>query len=73
MGDLAAARGLIAEARKNLELLARLTGILEPNAAIHVDMRRQVAVLQNLSEAELRALARGDDVVGGVVAGADGA
>jgi len=33
---------------------------LEPSTSIAIDMRRQVAVLANLSAAELRALARGD-------------
>jgi hypothetical protein len=58
-GDLGNARGLIGEARRNLELLGRITGILEPNAAVVIDQRQQLAVLNGLSEEELRALARG--------------
>jgi hypothetical protein len=57
-GDLANARGLIAEARKNLELLGRLAGVLDPHTVVNVDARRQLAVVARLSEEELRALAR---------------
>lgn len=63
LDDLTNARGLIQEARRNLELLGRLSGVLEgPNVTI--DMRRQVAVLARLDEHELRALARGEIVEG---------
>jgi transposase-like protein len=58
--DLTNARGFIGEARRNLELLGRVAGILEPNAAVAIDARRQIAVLSGLSEEELRSLARGD-------------
>lgn len=58
LDDLGNARGLIREARENLVLLGRLGGVLEgPTATITVDARRQVAVLGNLTEAELRRLA----------------
>jgi hypothetical protein len=58
-GDLANARGLIAEARKNLELLGRLAGVLDPHTVnVSIDQRRQLAVIASLSEEELRALAR---------------
>lgn len=56
--DYGAMRGLIAESRKNLELIGRLGGFLAATP-VHVDARRQVAVLASLTENELRALARG--------------
>ncbi len=68
-GDLTNARALIGEARRNLELLGRVAGILDPQTAIHVDARRQLAVLSGLSEEELRALARGANADAGVVQG----
>jgi hypothetical protein len=62
MDDLANARGLIREARENLVLLGRLAGVID-GPTVHVDARRQVAVLGNLTEAELRRLAAGADVI----------
>ena len=56
-------RGLIAEARKNLELLARIAGVLDP-PTVHIDARRQVAILGRLDEDALRALASGDVIEG---------
>jgi hypothetical protein len=56
-GDLTNARGFVAEARKNLELLGRVAGVLDASPQVAIDARRQVAVLANLSEEELRALA----------------
>jgi hypothetical protein len=61
-GDLANARGLIREARENLLVLGRIAGVIDV-PVVHVDARRQVAVLSRLSEEELRALAAGDEVV----------
>jgi hypothetical protein len=58
LDDLGNARGLVREARENLTLLGRLAGVLD-GATVHVDARRQLAVLANLSEDELRALAAG--------------
>jgi hypothetical protein len=55
--DWQAARGFLAEARRNVELLGRMTGLLD-GPAVSIDMRRQVAVLAKLDEEELRALAR---------------
>jgi hypothetical protein len=54
-GDLSNARGFIAEARKNVELLGRLRGALD-GPTVHVDARRQIAVLGNMDESELRRL-----------------
>lgn len=65
LDDLGNARGLIREARENLGLLGRLAGVLD-GPTVHVDARRQFAVLGDLSEGELRRLAAGDDVVDGV-------
>jgi hypothetical protein len=59
LGD---ARGLIAEARRNIELLARLGGILDRPTVV-VDQRRQLAVLGGLSDDELRRLAASADVI----------
>jgi hypothetical protein len=58
-------RAYMGEARKNVELIARLGGVIGSNGPVVqvVDARRQVAVLANLSEDELRALARGDSNV----------
>ena len=56
--DWGAMRGFIREARANIELLARLAGILDPAPSTFIDARRQTAVLAALSEDELRALAR---------------
>ena len=58
LDDLGNARGLIAEPRKNLELLGRLAGVLDPTT-VNVDARRQYAILARLGEPELRALATG--------------
>ena len=58
-GDLGNARGLIREARENIMLLGRIAGLLEPNPNVSIELRQQVAVLANLSEDELRAIARG--------------
>jgi hypothetical protein len=58
--DLTNGRGFIGEARRNLELLGRVAGFLEPNASVSIDARKQIAVLGALTEDELRALARGD-------------
>ncbi len=40
-------------------LLGRISGVLEPNPNVSIEFRQQVAVLQGLSEDELRAIARG--------------
>jgi hypothetical protein len=53
-------RAALEHARRQLETLARLGGLIGPSAVVQVDARKQVAVLANLSEDELRALARGD-------------
>jgi hypothetical protein len=53
-----AMRGFVREARLNIELLARLAGILDPMPSTFIDARRQTQVLAALSEDELRALAR---------------
>ncbi len=57
--DWPAVRGLIREARESVVVVARLAGILDATPGVSIDARRQVAVLANLSEDELRALARG--------------
>lgn len=62
--DLPSAARFIREARANLELLGRVAGILEPSTAIAIDTRRQFAFLSGLSEEDLRALARGDEIDG---------
>jgi hypothetical protein len=41
-----------------------VAGILEPSAAIAIDTRRQFAFLSGLSEEDLRALTRGDEIDG---------
>jgi hypothetical protein len=67
-GDPAGFRALLGEARKNLELIARLAGVLDA-PTITVDARRQLAIVTRLgalSEAELRALARGEEPIEGV-------
>jgi hypothetical protein len=51
--DLPSARGLIREARENIALIGRASGLLE-QPSIAIDIRKQIAVLANLSEAELR-------------------
>lgn len=57
-------RSYMAESRKNIELLAKLGHLIgDRGPVVHVDARRQVAVLANLSEEDLRALARGGDVI----------
>ena len=61
LDDLQAAPRLIQEARRNLELLGRLAGVLE-GPKVSIDMRRQVAVLGKLDEGALRSLASGDVV-----------
>jgi hypothetical protein len=62
--DFAGQRAYLAEARKGVELLARLSGVIGDRAAVQIDARKQVAVLANLSEEDLRALARGDVIDG---------
>lgn len=64
-GDRMNARGFLAEARKALELVGRCGGLLDAPATVHVDARRQLAVLAQLSEDELRALAAGADTIDG--------
>lgn len=59
LDDLGAAARLIGEARRNLELMARMRGVLEP-PRISIDMRKQAAILGRLDEDVLRALASGD-------------
>lgn len=61
-GDGAEKRSWMAEARKNLELRARLGQIVGDGTRVQVevDARKQLAVLANLGEDDLRALARGD-------------
>ncbi len=66
LDDLSNARGLIAEARKNIELLGRISGVLD-GPTVNIDARRQVAILGRLDEDELRALASGDVVDAEVV------
>jgi hypothetical protein len=63
LDDLANARGLIAEARRNLELLGQLGGIIDGRAVVQIDARRQMLALGNLSEDELRRLAASADVI----------
>lgn len=58
-GDAAAERGFLSEARKAIELQAKLAGVLDAQPQISVDARRQVAVLANLTEVELRAALAG--------------
>jgi hypothetical protein len=55
-------RALLSEARKNLELVGRMAGVLDP-VQVHVDARQQTAILAGMSEAELRALAAGAETV----------
>lgn len=55
--DWLAFRGLVAEVRKNVEMIGRLGGILEHGPAVMIDARRQTAVLAGLTEGELRAVA----------------
>jgi hypothetical protein len=60
--DVAETRAWMAEARKNLELRARLGGVIG-NERVKVDMadaQRQMRVLASMSEEELRTLARAD-------------
>jgi len=57
--DPASQRGFLAEARKAVELQAKLAGVLDSQPQISVDARRQVAVLANLTEEELRAALTG--------------
>jgi len=55
-GDYAVQKGFLSEARRAVELQAKLAGLLDSGGTtISVDARRQVAVLANLSEEELRA------------------
>jgi hypothetical protein len=57
-------RAYMAEARKNVELIARLGGVIGSNGpVVQVDARRQVAVLANLTEEELRAALTRADVI----------
>jgi transposase-like protein len=59
--DAAEVRAWMAEARRNLELRAKLGGIIgTATVQVDVDARKQLAVLANLSEDDLRSLARGD-------------
>lgn len=53
-GDAVQHRAYLGEARKAVELLAKLAGVLDSQPQISVDARRQVAVLANLTEEELR-------------------
>jgi len=54
-GDYGAQRGFLSEARRAVELQAKLAGLLDSGGpTISVDARRQVAVLANLTEEELR-------------------
>lgn len=53
-------RAYMGETRKAIELQARLAHVIGVAPVVQVDARRQVAVLANLSEDELRALARAD-------------
>jgi hypothetical protein len=50
-------RAYLGEARKCIETLAKLNGIGRAEVAVHVDARRQLAVLSSMTEQELRALA----------------
>ena len=63
LDDLGNAARLIGEARRNLELIARVVGVLEA-PIVNIDARRQVAVLGRLDEDALRALASGDVIDG---------
>jgi hypothetical protein len=60
-------RAFAGEARKTVELLARLGHVVGPDAVVNVDARKQVAVFATLTEDEIRAaLARADgDVIDG--------
>ncbi len=59
-GDPGSQRAFLSEARKSIELQAKLAGLLDSGGTtISVDARRQVAVLANLSEQELRAALSG--------------
>jgi hypothetical protein len=62
LDDLASARGLIAEARRNLELLGRLSGVLDGPSVV-IDQRKQLAVLGSLDESELRRIAAAAAVI----------
>jgi hypothetical protein len=53
-----AVRGLIREARENVLAIARLVGILDAGSTTIIDARKQQAIFANLTEEELRALAR---------------
>lgn len=55
--DWPAVRAFIAEGRKNLELIGRLVGVLEQGPAVHIDARKQTAVLAGVETDDLRALA----------------
>jgi hypothetical protein len=64
--DDASHRAYMGETRKAIELQARLAHVIGATPIVQVDARKQVAVLANLTEGELRALARGDvDVIEG--------
>jgi hypothetical protein len=57
-------RAYLESGRKALETLARLGGIIGSGGpVVQVDARKQVAVLANLSEDDLRALARGGALI----------
>ena len=58
-GDPSSHRAYLGEARKTVELQAKLAGVLDTQPQISVDARRQVAVLANLTEDELRAALAG--------------
>lgn len=53
-------RAYMGETRKAIELQARLAHVIGASPVVQVDARKQVAVLANLSEDELRALASRD-------------
>lgn len=63
LDDLQAAARLVGEARRNLELLGRIAGVLE-GPKISIDARNQFAILGRLDEDALRALASGDVIEG---------
>jgi hypothetical protein len=55
--DHPAVRGYVREGRENLELLARLAGLLDGGTTITIDARKQMQVIGSMSDEDLRALA----------------
>jgi hypothetical protein len=49
-------RAYLSEARKGVELIAKLAGLIGDRPAVQIDVPKHVAVLANLSEDDLEAL-----------------